>query len=824
MASSSTTKEPPSITQGPHNDTYVVHYDFSDAELGEALTEFQDLCTELTRVGLTFEVRSGEDQSLLIFVRVPELLLRRTVYKSRLKDWLYGTVNDPPPLDQRHHGIDAAFEAEDLLSVYHLVNWPESNGGAGITPEHGKWERVKSIFPLHNSPANKALLSRLSKRLFLSFSDLDQIRDLFGAKTAFYFAYMQTYFLFLFFPAVTGIYTWMFLPNYSFTYAIATLFGCTVFLEYWKIQQAELSVRWMVRGIGHVKINRSNFKYDRVTVDKETGRELHHYPKWKLVLRQALQVPFFLGSLATLGAIISMVFALEVMVSEVYEGAYKSYLEYLPTVVLAIGMPYISSFLEDMAVKLAEFENHRTQDNYEMSAGQKMFLLSFISNYMPIFITAFIYVPLGDVIVPQLQLFVRSWRSLGEGDLKPGDVFHRDPDRLRNEVVALTVTGQVSDMFEEMIMPYLKHRLRAWWRDYKARRAEQAYGGNGGAGGGGGGGGISRTNTLDHKKNLLLSDDDDDKSHKHHSTNSKNDDTTDADDFKPSKIVRSGTLMLSGDTPDEKKFLEKVRHQASLEAYNVQDDLSEMVIQFGYLALFSPAWPLVSIGFLINNWIELRSDFLKICVEQQRPHPTRADGIGSWTDSLDALALLGSICTGAIVHLFGSTGGATQIAVELGTAAAGESEHWLVNLLRYLPFSGTLLSAVGDVSSWWSLPVTIFISEHVFLVLRGAVRFLLGRMIGSDVVRRERAEQYARRQRQWEDMVAKADAEAGAPRTALDHDDPESTAATSGGNDEKSAAEAREAERHRNNSRDEGVMLIQEMKKFSMHASGMKLD
>jgi anoctamin-10 len=79
-----------------------------------------------------------------------------------------------------------------------------------------------------------------------------------------------------------------------------------------------------------------------------------------------------------------------------------------------------------------------------------------------------------------------------------------------------------------------------------------------------------------------------------------------------------------------------------------------MVIQFGYLALFSPVWPLVPVGFFINNWIELRSDFLKICVDHQRPAPIRSDGTGPWVASLESLTWLGSISSAAIVHLFGS--------------------------------------------------------------------------------------------------------------------------------------------------------------------------
>lgn len=136
---------------------------------------------------------------------------------------------------------------------------------------------------------------------------------------------MQTYFLFLFFPAITGVLAWFFLPKYSLAYAILTLLGCTVFLEYWKIQQADLSMRWHVKGVGSLKVNRPRFRYDKTLVDA-AGRTQHYFPKWKSLLRQMAQVPFFVVALGVLGSIIALVFTLETLISEAYEGPYKSYL------------------------------------------------------------------------------------------------------------------------------------------------------------------------------------------------------------------------------------------------------------------------------------------------------------------------------------------------------------------------------------------------------------------------------------------------------------------------------------------------------------------
>lgn len=283
-----------------------------------------------------------------------------------------------------------------------------------------------------------------------------------------------------------------------------------------------------------------------------------------------------------------------------------------------------------------------------MSLTQKLFILSFITNYLPILLTAFIYVPLGDVIVPHVkQLLVHFFPKFAANLVfRP---FASDSDRLRNEVIALTVTGQLSDFFEENILPLIKYKFSDWYREYR-----RAY----------------------SKDTMLM------------------------------------TLVL--DDPKEADFLKRVRNQATRSPYNVQEDIAELVLQFGYLALFSPVWPLISMGFLINNWIELRSDFAKICIEHQRPAPTRNDGIGPWVPALETLTMLGSISTAAIVHLF----------------------------------SDTIVSG-----GWTTLPITIFISEHLLLLLRSWTRWIFLRF-GSEGIRQEDGERYARRLNYLEQIEA----------------------------------------------------------------------
>jgi len=63
-----------------------------------------------------------------------------------------------------------------------MIANPKSEGGAGITPKHGEWIGVESIFPLHDPSFNKAWLKTWATKYMLKVEDLDQIRNRLGEK------------------------------------------------------------------------------------------------------------------------------------------------------------------------------------------------------------------------------------------------------------------------------------------------------------------------------------------------------------------------------------------------------------------------------------------------------------------------------------------------------------------------------------------------------------------------------------------------------------------------------------------------------------------
>jgi len=153
---------------------------------------------------------------------------------------------------------------------------------------------------------------------------------------------------------------------------------------------------------------------------------------------------------------------------------------------------------------------------------QKIFVLNFITSYLPIFLTAFVYVPFATVIVPHLDVFQLAVRPFAENEKQmtaPKVGFQINPDRLKKQVIYFTVTAQIVNFALEVIVPYVKRSVFRKVKEVQADRAAKK------------GGGSSSPTADDH--------------------------------------------------PEESAFLVRVRNEAELGAYDVTSDFREMIVQFG---------------------------------------------------------------------------------------------------------------------------------------------------------------------------------------------------------------------------------------------------
>ncbi|KAM3084201.1 hypothetical protein ACMFMG_001694 [Clarireedia jacksonii] len=673
MASLKTLYEPnPDLGNALHTNfevDFVIDYRFNAKKRAEAETQFTKLVEALNDVGLLTEVRNGDNYSILLFVKhASDRHLRTEVYRSRVQDWLYGVRTAAPEKDmQAALSAEPMTEAERLRLIYLLITKPRNEGGAGITPKKGEWKGVESIFPLHDHTFNKAWIKDLSGKYLLDQKDLEDIKNRFGEKIGFYFAFLQSYFMFLAFPAAFGFCAWVLFGQYSPTYAIVNGLWCIVYTEYWKKQETDLAVQWGVRGVSKIQHKRPDFRHENVIQDPITGEQIKVYSPIKRFSRQLLQVPFAICATVILGSLIATCFAIEIFISEVYEGPFKSYLTFLPTIILTVLMPTLSALLTNFASQLTELENYETHDAHDAAMVQKIFVLNFITSYMPVFLTAFVYVPFAQYIVPHLDIFQIAVKPFAENEeqmTSPKAGFQIDPDRLKQQVIYFTVTAQIVNFALEVVVPYLK---RSVFMKFKQVQAERA--------------------------------------------------------------AKNGASPTQNEHPEETAFLTRVRNEAELDIYDVTTDFREMIIQFGYLSLFSVVWPLTGLSFLINNWIELRGDAFKIALETQRPVPWRADSIGPWINALGFLSWLGSLSTAALVYLFSGDGFGPD---------------------------GTPSNITG-----WGLLLAMFFSEHIFLALQLATRIALSK-IDSPGLQKERAERFAVRKQYLQETISQEAAEKAA--------------------------------------------------------------
>lgn len=640
----------------------VIKFKVPPADKKAATQQFQRLIRTLADVNLETEVRADCDNSVFVFVRAKnDQTFADVVYRSRIRDWLHG-VRQVQPVKETVDSLTTSplTESERLRIIYDLMTSQPVDGGAGVTPNHDEWNYVEAIFPLHDCDRNKRWLTDWAQKTFLTPADLDEMRDAVGEKIAYYYAFLQSYFQFLMFPAAFGASVWLLLGNFSPVYMVGIGMWSVVFVEYWKRQEFELAVRWSVKNVGMLEHKRREYRPEKVHKDPLTGEDVAYFPAQKRLQRQLLQIPLAIMSAVALGLVICTCYAIEIFLSEVYDGPLKSVLVFTPTILLTVFVPTVSSFLTKYAAELNQYENYETQSAHDKAMISKVFIINFITSYLAIFITSFVYVPFASILVPYLDVFSLTVAPFAENEKQhqppPPSKFNINPQRLPNQMFYFAVTAQIISFATETIVPVLTRKGGTTIASLKHSASKRGAGDHAAAG--------------------------------------------------------------ANDHPEEKAFLARVREESTLPEYDVTADLREMCIQFGYLALFSVVWPLTPVSYFINNWVELRGDTFKLTSESRRPVPERADSIGPWLASLEFLAWLGSLTSAALVYMF-SDGG-------LGPDGRPSKIS-----LGYL-----LLS--------------VFFSEHIFLIFRDVVRYAISKL-DSENLRKERNERFMVRRKFLED-------------------------------------------------------------------------
>ncbi|XP_070687077.1 anoctamin-10 isoform X2 [Pempheris klunzingeri] len=107
--------------------------------------------------------------------------------------------------------------------------------------------------------------------------------------------------------------------------------------------------------------------------------------------------------------------------------------------------------------------------------------------------------------------------------------------------------------------------------------------------------------------------------------------------FLVDRFISAPHRAESEDDPQEDKF----RNQSILPAFpGLFAEYIELLVQFGYLSLFSCVYPLTAVLLLINNLTEIRSDAYKICKLFRKPFFPPVANMGVWQIAFEVLSFV----------------------------------------------------------------------------------------------------------------------------------------------------------------------------------------
>ncbi|XP_064619768.1 anoctamin-8-like isoform X2 [Lineus longissimus] len=549
--------------------------------------------------------------------------------------------------------------------------------GQAIVPKLLTRKVISQVLPLHCS-SDLTNLRKTWVQAFFQKQPLGKICEYFGVKIAMYFAYLGHYTLALMLPAIFGIFIWTFPSKdqevediWFVVFALFNVFWATLYLEHWKRRSSELAYQWGTLDQGpELLVEPRPLFTGELKVNEVTGRQEFYYPPWKRHLFRYL-VTFPVIAVCLLVVLISMLLVFQVddwMLAKIKAGDLPKFCKFGPKILLALTIGILDDMYKKIAYWLNDSENYREDRSYENHLIIKLVCFQFVNSFLSLFYIAFY---LGDM------------------------------NRLKEQLAALLITRQVVGNFKEALLPYIIEKVKLFQLGYKMTAN------------------IS-PDTLDKEMMHMIG-----KKAKGNGDPSLTDDTNRATTPVPGGVEEISFPSLEkecsteGATCPKKEEnhtpttqvppefgcldvsysgpqLTQAEVESAMKLYDdTFEDYLEMFIQFGYVILFSSAFPLAALCALLNNIIEIRSDAFKLCMTFQRPFGQRVENIGIWQDMLELMGVIAVIVNCALV---GMSGQVHRLFPNMGPT---ETIVFIVVLEHIiLAFKCSIAYAIPDIPYW----------------------------------------------------------------------------------------------------------------------------
>nr|CCA15322.1 transmembrane protein putative [Albugo laibachii Nc14] len=508
---------------------------------------------------------------------------------------------------------------------------------------------ISSCFPLHNQRVSASLHAKSTFWWRHSQTLMDDVRYHYGERVAFYFSFVFFYTRSLLFPAIVGTFLYLFCRWYStvvymralcvFGFFIAIVWG-TLTLKAWARQTQILRDTWNVRFFKEADYPNASFRPQSfLNIVDARGNLLFREPYYNSLYRiPAYMQTFLVFALFVIGYIIGTTFfvvwytatMMAPVCSECRECVrlFSCFETRKPTlftwrwgyilmqgVLLGISLDVL---MYVMAVKLLQYlvirENHATEAQFQRAMTNRLFLINWVSFFLWFMLIAFGMVPFGKDI--EAFLATRLHSSHFSVDWENGVI------DMSTALVTPLLFTQALNLLMDTAIPSVLKKHKSWASQHFAR--------------------ATRSNPADTL--LALAE--------YHAS------------FEPlamkladESLDLQARIELHMMTPIRIPWIEKelgiaihtverlendtcfmtadhVLEESRLEPYNPFPDYLRMVIQFGYVVMFSVVWPFCGLAAFVNNVVHVRNCLVKLLVLRRRPVPRKANSIGQWEKML----------------------------------------------------------------------------------------------------------------------------------------------------------------------------------------------
>lgn len=353
---------------------------------------------------------------------------------------------------------------------------------------------ISRMYPLHEKKKLKDLLDNWSlPRNLLRDQPIDRIRDYFGEEITIYFAWLGFYTQWLWYASAFGfLVTFFWAVTYFDSDAQWTLWSVTIycvylalwstgFLEFWKRYNNTLSYQWGMEDYHNQEQQRDSFKGEIGSGVWVDGIWIPFDPNNKYKIQPPKGSKYYSvqkrrAKFITQGPLVAMMMAL-VVVLTVSVLSFRLFVQNVEAtlgsvvggVANAIVIMFMNTVWKMVAVKLNDWENHRTESEYENSLIIKIFAFYFVNSYTSLFYIAF---------------FKGSGRMFGASALKDACKSGRTDivnigsgcmDELTIQLVTILMVNMIVGQSREVAIPWMMGKMKIFMlkRAHKNMSAEE---------------------------------------------------------------------------------------------------------------------------------------------------------------------------------------------------------------------------------------------------------------------------------------------------------------------------------------------------------------